>query len=133
MRRILTAVFLTLALSHAAPADPAAIRGVITDQIEAFKRDDFTQAFTHASPSIKGMFGTPERFGQMVRNGYPMVWRPREVRFLDLREEDGRVLQRIVVTDQAGGEHILEYAMIETENGWQINGVTLLRGLGLAA
>jgi hypothetical protein len=69
----------------------------------------------------------------MVRNGYPMVWRSREVRFLDLREEDGRVLQRIAVTDQAGGEHILEYAMIETENGWQINGVTLLRGLGLAA
>jgi len=133
MRRILTAVFLTLALSHAAPADPAAIRGVISDQIEAFKRDDFSHAFTHASPSIKGMFGTPERFGQMVRNGYPMVWRPREVRFLDLREEDGRVLQRIAVTDQAGGEHILEYAMIETENGWQINGVTLLRGLGLAA
>lgn len=133
MRRILTALFLTFALPHAALADPAAIRGVIADQIEAFKRDDFAQAFTHASPAIKGMFGTPERFGQMVRNGYPMVWRPREVRFLDLREEGGRMLQRIGVTDEAGGEHVLEYFMIETENGWQINGVTLLRGLGLAA
>ena len=38
----------------------------------AFKAVDFAQAFTYA-PNIKGMFGTADRFGMMVRNGYPMV------------------------------------------------------------
>ena len=46
----------------------------INGQIEAFQRDDFNAAFSYASPGIQGIFGTAERCGQMVRNGYPTVW-----------------------------------------------------------
>ena len=63
----------------------------------------------------------------MVRNGYPMVWRPGEVRFLALRDIDGALWQKVMIRDQAGELHMLDYQMIEGPEGWQINGVQILR------
>ena len=56
---------------------------MISEQIDALRADDFATAFTFASPGIQRMFGSPARFGAMVREGYPMVRRPRDVRFLE--------------------------------------------------
>lgn len=125
MRRLILALILSLA-AGAAPAQEADIRSVISGQIEAFRADDFATAFDFASPNIKGMFGTADNFGQMVRNGYPMVWRPSDVQFGELREVAGRLWQRVIVRDAEGRFHALDYQMIETENGWQINAVQLL-------
>jgi hypothetical protein len=126
---ILVATLMAGLIGTAARADePAeAIRGVISDQIAAFRADDFATAFTYASPTIKRLFGTSERFGEMVRSGYPMVWRPADVRFAGLRDRGGRTVQGVVVIDQAGAPHLLEYDMIETEAGWQIDGVRVRR------
>ena len=99
---------------------------MIADQIEAFEADDFETAFGFASPGIRAIFGTPSRFGQMVREGYPMVWRPGEVRFSDLAERGGRTVQRVLVTDAAGALYVLEYEMVEGEQGWRIDGVRVL-------
>lgn len=106
-------------------ADAAAIARVIGDQIEAFKSDDFATAFTYASPGIRGIFGSPERFGQMVRQGYPMVWRPSQVEFLDLREQGGALIQEVLVRDAAGVDWLLDYEMVRGGTGWQINGVQI--------
>lgn len=99
------------------------VRSVISSQIDAFLEDDFVTAFDFASPMIQGMFGTPERFGAMVRNGYPMVWRPADVEFLSTEDRDGAVIQNVRITDGTGRLFLLEYEMIETEDGWLINGV----------
>lgn len=112
--------------------DPA-IQSTISRQFDAFMKDDVDTAFSFASPNIKGIFGTPERFGQMVQNGYPMVWRPADVQFLGLREVAGGLWQRVMVTDQAGRTHMLDYQMIETPEGWQINAVQLLPAVGVGA
>ncbi len=104
----------------------AGIEGTIQSQIDAFLVDDFARAFTFASPNIQGLFGSADRFGTMVRNGYPMVWRPEDVQFLELRDLDGRLWQKVMVRDQRGKLHILDYQMIETDAGWRINGVQLL-------
>ena len=101
--------------------------------IQPRKADDFGTAFTFASPNIKGIFGTAERFGQMVRQGYPMVHRPDDVRFLGLREDSGRTIQRVMIRDAQGRLHMLDYEMIETPEGWQINGVRLLPPQGAGA
>ncbi len=120
---------LPLALATPAAADDAAagIARTIQGQLDAFLADDFETAFTFASPGIKGMFRTPERFGEMVRSGYPMVWRPAEVRYLELRQVQGRTIQRVMIIDQHGGLHMVDYLMVETEDGWQIAGVQVLR------
>lgn len=106
-------------------AEPG-IEATIRSQVDAFLADDFARAFTFASPSIQGLFGTPEKFGRMVRNGYPMVWRPSDVQFLELRELRGALWQRVMMRDAAGRVHLLDYQMVRGEDGWRINGVQLL-------
>ena len=127
MRPILTALALVLTfLPFAARADER-IAQVIRDQIAAFQVDDFETAFTYASPMIRQLFGTSERFGQMVQQGYPMVWRPADVTMLDQRQMGASVIQRVQIRDGFGRVHLLDYQMVAAENGWQINGVQLLR------
>lgn len=132
MRQMLSAVLITLLMALPAKANDA-IENVISSQIDAFLDDDFETAFTYASPMIKGIFGTPERFGQMVRQGYPMVWRPAEVEFLSIEERGSGLWQNVMVRDGDGAVHILEYQMIESEDGWLINAVKLRKpGDGMA-
>lgn len=117
---------LVAALALGAPraeAQDAGIEQTIRSQIDAFLADDFETAFTFASPAIQGLFGSPQNFGAMVRNGYPMVWRPSDVQFLGQETRGGRLYQRVLVRDAGGAAHVLDYQMIETENGWKINGV----------
>lgn len=123
MRRLLIALIVMVGLTGPAMAQNQDIEATIGAQIEAFRADDFDTAFTYASPMIQGIFRTPDNFGVMVRRGYPMVWRPAEVRYLDLREIGGRLWQRVMITDAAGNVHLLDYEMIELESGWKINGV----------
>ncbi|MEM8849983.1 MAG: DUF4864 domain-containing protein [Pseudomonadota bacterium] len=121
-----TLFFAAVLAAGMAQADEGAIQGVIGSQIGAFLEDDFDQAFTFAAPSIQGMFGSPERFGQMVRQGYPMVWRPGSVEYLGTDQIGERWLQEVLVTDKDGRLHLLEYSMIDTANGWKIAGVRIL-------
>ena len=125
--RIFTAAAGLLMLATAAFGQANdAIEDVIGSQLEAFTDRDVTEAFSYASPMIRMMFREPENFGMMVERGYPMVWNNANVRFLGLREEAGMQIQRVMIEDQQGNVHTLEYAMIETPNGWQINGVQLV-------
>ena len=94
------------------------------------RADDVEAAFTHASPAIKRLFGTPSNFGRMVRQGYPMVWRPAEVTFLGLEPRGETMIQTVMIRDQQGALHTLAYQMIPTRAGWQINGVRIMRALG---
>lgn len=123
MRVILMTAAFWAALTVGVFAQSRDIETTIGGQIDAFLADDFETAFTFASPSIQGMFGTPENFGRMVRDGYPMVWRPAEVQYLELRDIGGALWQRILIRDADGAAHLLDYQMIETETGWKINGV----------
>lgn len=126
MKVFLVGILLALGLSLPATAQQEPIRNTIQSQIDAFLADDFARAFTFASPTIKDLFGTPENFGAMVRQGYPMVYRPADVQMLDLREVAGNLWQRVRITDQAGAGWLLDYMMVETAEGWQINAVQIL-------
>lgn len=103
-----------------------AIETVIGNQLQAFNDRDVTEAFSYASPTIKGIFRDPRNFGAMVENGFPMVWDNADVRFLSLREEQGVLVQRVQLRAADGAIHLLDYAMIETDDGWQINGVQII-------
>jgi hypothetical protein len=109
------------------------IPATIQSQIDAFLADDFETAFTFASPTIKRLFGTSERFGSMVQQGYPMVWRPGAVRYLDLEDRGGALFQKVLITDAQGVPHVLEYQMIKADGGWQINGVRILEAPQIGA
>lgn len=138
MRQLVLGIVFWIGLSGALsaaeilPSEPA-IEGTIQSQIDAFLTDDFEGAFTFASPSIQTLFRDPDNFGSMVKNGYPMVWRPDELRFLELRETAGNLWQKVLIRDAAGAVHILDYQMIQTTEGWRINGVQLLNAPDVGA
>ena len=133
MRAVILSIILAIGLIRPAIAQGNEIEGVISSQIEAFKADDFATAFSFASPGIQGIFRTPENFGRMVAQGYPMVWRPADVRYLDLSDEAGNLRQTVQITDAEGRVHLLAYYMIQTGDGWKINGVQILQTPGVAA
>jgi hypothetical protein len=134
--RLILACLLAISLGTAAPAQQdgaAAIRETIQSQFDAFLADDVATAFGFAAPGIQGIFVTPERFGDMVRNGYPMVWRPAEVKYLDLHPKRGGLWQKVMITDAAGRVHFLDYEMVATPDGIRIGGVEILPAPDLGA
>ncbi|WP_299965191.1 DUF4864 domain-containing protein [uncultured Roseobacter sp.] len=133
MRDIILGCVIWLGLMIPAQAQEADIQATISQQLEAFQSDDFAAAFEYASPNLQRLFQTPENFERMVTNGYPMVWRPGDVRYLELSERDGSLWQRVMITDQQGRRHLLDYRMLETAEGWRINGVQILDAAELSA
>lgn len=130
------ALVLSLALAGPAAAQDARnpeVSDIIQQQLDAFLSDDFDRAFTFASPMIKNMFRNPDNFGAMVRQGYPMVWRPAEVQYGAAEVQGQVVLQRVIITDAQGAVHVLQYEMIPSGDGWQINGVQILRAPDVGA
>lgn len=135
MRSLIFGLVAAVALAGGVAAQDTAetgIKDVISSQLEAFRQDDFARAFSFASPSIQGMFGSPENFGGMVQNGYPMVWRPGRVDFLELRQIQGSLWQKVQIVDQNGQVHLLDYQMVEGRDGWRIGGVQMLELPGMA-
>jgi hypothetical protein len=124
--------------AEVAEADAVAVRAVIEAQLAAFRRDDGPAAFAHAAPEIQALFGTPERFMTMVRQGYAPVYRPRQVFFQPLlrHEEEGAPVwvQPLLVTVQDGSVVVALYRMARQPDGaWRIAGVVLLPAAGRGA
>lgn len=122
---VLLVVWGMAARAEEVPREPD-IEAVISQQIEAFRVDDFSGAFRHASPGIQGMFGTPDRFGAMVKNGYPMVWRPGSVRYGKLFDKDGALWQEVLIEDMQGRRFGLAYRMERVMGDWRIAGVEVI-------
>ena len=78
---VLALVVLALAWPAAAQelsdGDRAAIRDVISRQVEAFRRDDGEAAFGSPRPTSAACSARPDTFMDMVRQGYQPVYRPR--------------------------------------------------------
>ncbi len=112
-------------------ADRGVIRRVIGDQMAAFRRDDAAAAFGYAAPNIQDMFGTPERFLAMVRDGYQAVYRPSDVQFGELVRVDGQLTQLVHVVGPDGIPRTALYFMEREADGtWRIAGCTLTAGRG---
>jgi hypothetical protein len=109
------------------PDDQTAIRDVIKGQVDAFRRDDGDAAFGYASPMIQGMFGRSDVFMDMVRQGYPPVYRPRAFDFREIVELHGEIAQKVHVVGPDGRPVTAVYPMTRLPDGsWRINGCYLL-------
>ncbi|MEO9778638.1 MAG: DUF4864 domain-containing protein [Sedimentitalea sp.] len=126
MRQVILSIVMCIGLSGPVSAQSAEVIGTIDAQIEAFLDNDIDRAFSYASPGIRRVFETPENFGAMVRGGFPMVWRPAEVQYLELRDVAGNLWQKVRITDAAGQAHVLDYQMVNLEGRWKINAVQIV-------
>src|SRR5689334_8178466 len=84
------------------PSDSEAIRAVIQSQVDAFRRDDGDAAFGYATPEIQRLFGSPEIFMDMVRQGYQPVYRPRLFDFEEIVSLNGQPTQKVRVIGPDG-------------------------------
>ena len=106
--------------------DRAAIRQVIQAQVDAFRRDDGAAAFGYASPTIQGMFGTPDVFMDMVRQGYQPVYRPRAFDFRQIVDMHGQPAQVVSVIGPDDRPVTAVYPMRQLPDGtWRIDGCFL--------
>jgi len=107
-------------------ADRDAIRSVIRSQVDAFLRDDGEAAFGYASPAIRDMFGTADNFMDMVRQGYPMVYRPSLFDFAEMVTLNGEPAQKVHVVGPDGRPVDAYYPMKRLPDGsWRIDGCYL--------
>jgi len=108
--------------------DALAIKAVVSEQLDAFKRDDAAKAFSLATAGIRAKFGTAEVFMDMVRSGYPVVYRPASLIFESPQIIQGEVFQPVRMTDSEGRAWIAVYPMQRQEDGtWRIDGCQLGR------
>ena len=103
--------------------DARAVRAVVEAQLSAFAADDAKRAFSYAAPSIREMFGTPARFMEMVRAGYPVVYRPASVVFLNPEWVEGQLVQGVHLTDASGALWLAVYRLErQPDKSWRISG-----------
>jgi Domain of unknown function (DUF4864) len=89
----------------------------------AFAADDAKRAFSYAAPAIREMFGTPDRFMEMVRAGYPVVYRPTSVVFLNPEWVEGQLVQGVHLTDASGALWLAVYRLErQPDKSWRISG-----------
>jgi hypothetical protein len=106
--------------------DRQAIRSVIQSQVEAFQHDDGETAFGYASPAIREMFGNAGNFMDMVRQGYPMVYRPKVFDFAEIVMMNGAPTQKVHVVGPDGLPVDAFYPMTRLPDGsWRIDGCYL--------
>jgi len=101
------------------------IQAVISQQLADFQRSDVDAAFQHAAPGIQAIFEDPQAFGRMVRESYPMVWRPARFEMLQLVETPAGPVQVVLFEDQSGKLHEAGYLMKQVDGSWRIAGVRL--------
>lgn len=114
-------------------ADWNSIRNVIQSQIDAFGQDNGELAFSYAAPGIREQFKTAENFMRMVKTGYPVVYRPATVAFVDTAVEDEIPIQVVQFSDSAGAVWIGIYTMQrQPDKSWKVNGCQLVPGKAIS-
>ena len=108
---------------------------IIAAQIEAFRADDGAAAYGHAAPQIKQLFPTAEVFMDMVRKGYPQVYRPQNFTFGKITEQSpGQPIQPVTIIDAKGKAWVALYIFIKQPDGtWKIAGCVLVESAGSEA
>jgi hypothetical protein len=121
-------LFGLLLAAFPAAAQEAEIRSTISRQLDAFQRDDWQEAFTYASPVLRQLFGTPERFRDMVLGGYRTVYRPQQVSFRELDLSGQRPVQIVFFIGPDGLAYLAAYEMeLQADGSWRIAGVQMIR------
>ena len=125
---VLVALFSVFLLKAAVFADEGKIvmkevRDTISLQIDAFKQNDIKKAYTFASANIQAQFPNPEVFGLMVRNGYPVIWKPKSFKFTRFKDLGNRCIQRVLFQSYNGSLETYDYILEKNDNLWKIAGV----------
>lgn len=137
--RLLTAASCALVLwapaqaASLTPADEQNVRATVQGQLAAFAADDADKAFSYAAPNVRSALGTAAGFLAMVRNAYPVVYRPASVAFLKPESKEGQVIQRVQMMDASGDAWLAIYSLQREGASWLITGCVVVANKGRMA
>jgi hypothetical protein len=127
-------LFAAPARAEVSPENAQAVQATVQAQLAAFAADDAERAFAFATLTIRTLFQTPANFLAMVRQAYPVVYRPAKVLFLSPRALDAAVVQPVQLKDAAGQSWLAMYTLErQTDGRWLINGCVLVPDRALGA
>ena len=106
------------------------VRYTISSQIDAFKDNDVKKAYTFAAPNIQAQFPNPDIFGLMVRNGYPIIWKPKSYKFTTFKDLGNNCIQRVLFQSYDGSLESYDYILEKSGNLWKIAGVLTINSAG---
>ena len=70
------------------------------------------------------MFKNADIFGSMVKSSYPMIWAPKEFKFLEFTFFNESLIQRVLFIDKNERIFTFDYEIkIYGKDNWLINGV----------
>ncbi len=127
-------VILALGLGAPAVAAPGtvtprerAVRGLIDEQIAAFRARDAQAAWRLVDPDLQQKFGTADRFLHVVEAGYAPVFSPRSYRYGELiRIDEATHGQWLDVVGDDGTRVKALYLMEQQADGsWRTSGCLL--------
>lgn len=139
LMRLLAAASCALALwtpaqaASLSPADEKNVRATVQGQLAAFAADDAAKAFSYAAPNVREALGTAAGFLAMVRQAYPVVYRPASVAFLKPESKDGQVIQRVQMLDAGGDAWLAIYSLQREGSSWLITGCLVVANKGRMA
>ncbi len=119
---------LLVTIPSRAASDGEQIKSVIESQLNAFAKDDGSEAMSYAAPLVQQIFQTPENFMTMVKKGYQPVYRNSARTFGEVFQDRlGRPAMRVVLTGADGKRYEALYSMEKQEDGsWKIAGCVIL-------
>ena len=110
------------------------IESTINNQTQAFSQEDFELAYTYASPSFRANV-TLNSFVGIIAGSYGPLISSSTLAFRDCYTNLEASLGVIDVSFVQGGEDVygLRYLMVETPDGWRVEGASNLEVVGKGA
>jgi hypothetical protein len=134
MRWISLLVLVAIWLAGSAPAraddlPEQAFQSIITHQLNAMAKDDNAAAYSDAAPNVQAIFPSADIFMNMVRNGYPPVYRNKSFSFTGTgTDPNGRVYEKVAIEGADGVAYKAYYFMEQQPDGsWKISGCVVLK------
>ena len=111
--------------------DPVAeAQAVISNQIDALKKNDAEKAYSFASPGIRSLYPSQDQFLNMVRETYEPVYHAGKYAFGRSKMIGGGevVLQEVMISAKEGKDWTAIYEMRLMDDGsYKVNGVRMIR------
>jgi hypothetical protein len=99
------------------------VQNVIFSQLTAFKENQLEKAYSFAAPNIKKQFPDYKIFGLMVKNGYPVIWKPKSYKFTKFSTNGSRSIQRVLFYSYDNKLLSYDYLLVKFDTHWKISGV----------
>jgi hypothetical protein len=107
-------------------ARPADLYAVVCNQLSAFRMDDYSRAYQHASSNFQQKFNV-EQFADLVRSDYHGMLRAARVEFGPVEHRGDHALIQVFFIDDRGQVFPCVYSLVNEGDSWKIDGARMLQ------